>query len=346
MNKNAPQQRATRARKLEDLLGCYYIFGTDTELLRQALGRLKGILAETGSIDFDYAEFWAADAGAGDIIASCRTISLGSARRLVIVHNAESLTPTGKTELAQYLRTRDQADDTVLVCVEDKVNQQGRSVLDKRGALYKAVQELGETREFTHEVLKGGTKQWLSQRFAQRDKVVTPTAAALLLDALGDDLKALGLEVDKICLYCEEKKKIDVADMLPVLSSSPQVGVFDLIDAIVGDRKQEALAAARRIAGDAEQNAGIIFLLEKQIRLLLAAKSMPKASASDISSRLGVSQGRAFHLQKQSKHLSTRFLATATRLLAELDYERKSGKRDLASAIEEFVGRLLLTTAD
>jgi len=346
MNTNAPKQRATRARKLEDLLGCYYIFGTDTELLRQALERLKGILAETGSIDFDFAEFWAGEAGAGDIIASCRTISLGSARRLVIVHNAESLTPTGKTELAQYLRARDPVDNTVLVCVEDKVNQQGKSVVDKRGALYKAIQELGETREYTHEVLKGGTKQWLSQQFALRDKVVTSAAAALLLDALGADLGALGLEVDKVCLYCEEKKKVDVTDMLPVLSSSPQVGVFDLINAIVGGRKQEALATARRIAGDAEQNAGIIFLLEKQIRLLLAAKSMPKAGSSELSLQLGVSQGRAFHLQKQSKQLSTTFLATATRLLAELDYERKSGKRDLASAIEEFVVRLLLVTVD
>lgn len=346
MSSKAPKQRNTRARKLEDLLGCYYIFGTDNELLRQALERLKGILAASGSIDFDCGEFWAGESSAGDVIASCRTISFGSARRLVIVHNAESLTPTGKAELAEYLRRRDPADNTVLVCVEDRVNQQGRSVLDKRGALCKAIQELGETREFTHEVLRGGTKQWLSQRFALRDKVVTPAASALLLDALGHDLNALGLEVDKICLYCEDKKKVDVADMLPVLSSSPQVGVFDLIDAIVGDRKQEALAAARRIAGDAEQNGGIIYLLEKQLRLLLAAKSMPKASASDISSHLGVSQGRAFHLQKQSKQLSKRFLATATRLLAELDYERKSGKRDLASAIEEFVGRLLLTTAD
>lgn len=346
MTTNTPKQRPARARTLEDLLGCYYIFGTDTELLRQALERLKSILAASGSIDFDCGEFWADEVGVGDIIASCRTISFGSARRLVIVHNAESLTPTGKAELADYLRGRELADDTVLVCVEDKVNKQGKSVLDKRGALYKAVQELGETREYTHEVLKGGTKQWLSQKFALRDKIVTSAAAALLLEALGHDLKALGLEVDKICLYCDEKKKVDVTDMLPIISSSPQVSVFDLINAIVGGRDQEALAAARRIAGDAEQNAGIIFLLEKQIRLLLAAKSTPKAGASDLSSRLGVSQGRAFHLQKQSKQLSTRFLATATRLLAELDYERKTGTRDLSSAIEEFVARLLLVKAD
>jgi len=110
----------------------------------------------------------------------------------------------------------------------------------------------------------------------QARKMGRPTAE-LFLNLVGGDLLTIHNELDKLVNYTEGRGEITVEDLQAITSLSPaQIEnhtIFQMTDLIVQKKRQEALEVLNSLLSAGEPPMRILPLIERQLRLLLAAKT-------------------------------------------------------------------------
>lgn len=319
---------------LEKLKSVYLIYGVERYLLDEALERLKTIVAAGGDLTLNFEKF-TPGASADQIIGACQSIPFLAERRLVVVEDYESLSPDDKSKLADYVS--DPSPYAILVLVQHGANKTGKVKVDKRTRLFKAADAGGQAYEYKLDA--AGLDRWIKEAFLNRNKVVTDEAVAYLREAVANDLWRMDSEIEKISQFADEIKKIDIEQVRSVASASPETGVFDLIGALVGGKRQESLLLLSRLLEDREAAGRIFYVLEDQLRLIIRAKAqldkgIPDREAAGI---LKVSPGRIYYLKNQSRAFSYPQLKRALGLIAQADLQRKTGQLEPKLILEKLV---------
>ena len=112
--------------------------------------------------------------------------------------------------------------------------------VDKRKAFYKTLEKIGTVESFS--AWSPDDKDWadraeLAGRAAlrKREKEIAEAALGELIARAGFNARQLENEIEKLCLFVGERKKIELADVTAICSRSKTAKAFALGDA-VGDR--------------------------------------------------------------------------------------------------------------
>ena len=117
--------------------------------------------------------------------------------------------------------------------------------VDKRKAFFKALDKLGATEIFS--AWSADDKDWAERADAAartavraRQKEISEDALAELINRVGPNARQLDTEVEKLCLFVGDRKKIEMADVAAICSRNKTARAFALGDAL-GDRNLPAL---------------------------------------------------------------------------------------------------------
>lgn len=214
--------------------------------------------------------------------------------------------------------------------------------VDKRRKLYKTIEKVGVVCEAAPLKSKDA-RVWIDAKMSGSGKVFSSAAMEELMTALSlmpqISLGFLDNEIDKLLLYAGKEAKITPRHLQAVLSASPEVSIFSMIEALSQKRAKEALQLLAIQVNAGENLLRIVALLARQIRHLLYAKDLQAAGGHSrgIGERLGVPPFVAEKIINQGKGFPRATLRQALVDLAEIDRGLKNGTAGIAAVEALFI---------
>ena len=259
----------------------------------------------------------------GQIIDLANTLPVLAEKRVTFVDNAVFFATSKNAEnkynedpLLKYL-----ANPNTSCCLIFRII--GKA--DKRKKIYKAVEERGQTVEFTG--LTGeNLEHWVAAFLKERGKTLDKAAFNTLALLAGEGLEVLQNELEKLSLYSQDASVITLEMVQDIVTKNTEINVFNLIDNIAEKKGQKALELLETSLIMGEVPMKLISLLIRQYRLILAAKDMVSQGFSEkqIREKLSI---QPFVLKKvlmQGRRFSDEQLVNALEKLLETEFLLKS----------------------
>ena len=159
--------------------------------------------------------------------------------------------------------------------------------VDKRKTFYKTLEKIGSVESFAGWAADG--REWVSQAelaarrgLRERQKEISDDALSELVAAVGPHRRLLENEVEKLALYTGERKSINKADVLQIVTRGKQARAFALGNAL-GDRDLPRLLRCLddelwELQFDSRKSEiGLLYGLIGKIRVLIFLQEMLKA---------------------------------------------------------------------
>lgn len=265
-----------------------------------------------------------------------RTGSLFAQKRAVVVRNAEALKGDG-AEVESYLD--DPTPGVTLVLLAAKV--------DKRKNPWKRIVDRAEA--FEAEPPKGrGLYGWVAGEARRQGVVLRDEGLQEIVDRLGQDLRRISGEIEKLAAYAGGAKgPMSAEDVAAVLGRGVAQPVYKLTDAAVERNLPEALRHLEALLEERGAEFFVLSALHRSIRQLRATGALKarRASRDEMVAQLGLPANMAFKLP-QLVEAAGRWqdgeLKSALAVLAEADARLKSGAEPravLTAALVKACGR-------
>jgi DNA polymerase-3 subunit delta len=312
----------------------YIYYGEDEFSLREELAALKAQLDSDDMLASNTSLLDGRQLQPAELLAPCGTVPFLGSHRLVIV---EGLLGRFETSRAPGKRRDDRAsrqstapwkalpsalqelpDTTVLVLVDGR--------LTPGNPLLRLLAPLGEVREF-RPLRRRAVPDWIRQRARARALSVSPGAVALLADLVGNDLRVLSQEMEKLGVYAQDRQ-IEEHDVRLLVSSAREVSVLSMVDAVVEGRSNVAIRLLEQLQNEGASPTYLLNMITRQYRHLILAKELLLAhlSPAEIGRRLGIVSDFALRkVLEQAARYSLPQLEAAYRRLLEADAAIKRG---------------------
>jgi DNA polymerase III subunit delta len=311
----------------------YLLTGSDRPKIETALKRLRGHFVPEA---IDIAN--ALDISGESAVALCNAGSLFGDAKLVVVEDIDGRPDSDQRRkggwksadveaVGAYLRNP--APDTVLALVGEDVK--------KTTALWKACAKAGTILEFA--VAKKGLQGWVTEQFRQRGVQAEPEASAALVQLVGDDLRALQTEVDKLATWAAGEP-VGEREVLILAAPFGEEPLYALTDALGTRNGSSAIALSEAIFEKDDRkrrdvSARMAGAIASHITRLAALKRLSGrgVSSKEAAADLGMHPFRAQKLYEQAEGFSADELYDAVVRLAQLDGSLK-GRSRLAPDLE------------
>jgi DNA polymerase-3 subunit delta len=254
----------------------YYFFGEDSYNLSTTLSTLESSFTPMLQSDFDKEIIYSEDKSVGDILGHASSFPFGSERKLIIVKEAEKL--KDKKPLKDYADSP--VDFTVIAFFHNgfiaNLNSEPFKTLDTKGFLYEAKELKGK-----HLI------SWLVHEAEEKGKIFPDENAQLMVDIVGENRSILEVQLEKICIFLNNKKEITIETIQQISSELKQFNIFDLQNAIGLKDKTKSLSVANNLLDNGAEPTFIISMLTRYFTGLakvteLRSKNIPDRDAARI----------------------------------------------------------------
>jgi DNA polymerase III subunit delta len=220
----------------------YLLHGDEPYYLDRVADELEKTVVPVAERGFNQFVLFGKDADVGAVLNYARRYPFMAERQLVLVKDAQSLTGIGDKAAQKLLEdyALNPLASTVLVLCY--VREDGKPALDERKAWVKSFGSKG--------VLLGIKKlyenklvDWVGDYCREQGVKISPKACALLADHIGNDLRRMASEIDKILLNLAVSEEISATTVERLVGISRDYNVFELQKALV----QRDVVKANRI---------------------------------------------------------------------------------------------------
>ena len=181
--------------------------------------------------------------------------------------------------------------------------------------------------------------EWVVRRARAQGHRIAPEAARTLVESLGDDLRMLAGEIDKLGTYVGAGGEIRLEDVEALTPVSRQTKVFDLTDALARRDTRTALRLLHELLANGESPLGIVALTAFQTRALMQVKLLTERGMG--SYQIASTAGLAPFVVEKSLPLARRFtfaqLDAANHTLLEIDVALKRSRMTPELALDLLV---------
>ena len=241
----------------------YLFYGEEDFLIDEAVKRLK---AAGDFSDFNFEVIDGEVADLNSVLNAILTQPMLSSRRMVVIKDLPVFSRSDEKEIEPLMKVLQSGEAMVVFTLSE---------VDKRRKFFKAVESLGEVKEFKPFAEWEGNKviAWIVEKVRQSGKKIGAHAANLLYETSGSNLRILASEIDKLVTYIGERGHIEEKDVM-ALATYGKVNVFTLLDALRDKNIPKAHEALAKLLKDKEEPVGLVALLATQYRMLLQVKSL------------------------------------------------------------------------
>jgi DNA polymerase-3 subunit delta len=185
----------------------------------------------------------------------------------------------------------------------------------------------------------GDLSRWISEHVRERGGRIEAPAASMLARYVGNTLRLLVNEIDKLLTYVGPERAITQGDVERLVSYAQEANIFHMVDALGTRNTRRAMELVEQLLGDGQHPLYLLRMITRQFRMLLEIKELQAkgTSAGDIRALLGL---HPFVVQKtvqQARNFSMRQLEDTYHRLLEMEVAMKSGEMDQHLALNLFV---------
>jgi DNA polymerase III subunit delta len=272
---------------------------------------------------------------------------LSNRRKVIVYQYLSRLAGRGKARpdqaateaLAEYLSRIPPTTD--LIFVEDRLLQPSFPILKlAHGLNAEGVKSFGGPRP-------EDLPRWIAQRVRQKGASIERPAAVALANVVGDDLRALDNELQKLALYVNGERPITQADVKLLAAYVAGAENFGLANAIGRGDARKALDQMHRLLQDGASPLGILASIVGQLRGLLEVKDMAERGMSPaaIASHKGWRSDYAAKMRlKEAGRFSMARLQQSLEMLLETDLAIKTGRLEPLLALDTVLVELCAQT--
>ena len=189
------------------------------------------VMPETNR-DFDMELLYGSDVDAVRVADSCQQFPMLGERRLVVVREFQQMR-SSQDALASYCKNP--SPTSVLVLCHKNGN------LDKRKALYKAVEQCGGIMFESKRVYESSLPSFIQRYLKSAGKDIEPKATQMLVEHVGTDLMRMSSELDKLLVAMPVGESRVVAALVEEQTGmSKDFNNFELIAALSKKQKSQA----------------------------------------------------------------------------------------------------------
>lgn len=327
----------------------YILTGPDDFSLRCSLKKLKAALGDPSLLEVNTTLFDGHMVTPDELRTACETLPFLAEKRLVIADGLlgrfEPRAKPAKPKKASGASGRKDGPKSFAGCIASLPGSTVLVLIDGRiksnNPLFKALSSQAQVRTFP--LLKNNMlRQWIKERITNEGGSMSPRAMELLGGLVGGNLWIMTSEIKKLALF-SQGRQIEEDDVKMLVSSTQQLSVFTMVDAILEFKVGLAERALQELLQAGVAPAYLLFMLSQQARRLLLASEMKKAgrSAPEIQDRLGISLEFVWRkIVEQASRYSLWRLKELYRKLLEADLSIKTGKYDGQLALNILVAEL------
>jgi DNA polymerase-3 subunit delta len=351
----------------------YLLHGDDEFTMREHVKKIR----QQGSFDYNQDTYYGGETPLATIIATCDTLPFLTDTRLVVVNGlpkkrrgetssspsesapgdaptsneAENAPVSGKSSKAKKgkkggkggAETRaafektlaeniaHMPESTVLALLVDEV-------LDAKNPLLKAAEQHGKIIQCM--LPKGAAiESWIKKRAQATGVSISPDAAALLANFIGNQLRLLASELDKLATYVGKDATITVQDVRKLSAHVQEARIFDLTDALAQRNRTQALDILHDLLADGEPPLRLISTITTQVRSLLLVKELSQKGmrSSEIATTIGIAPFVADKALRQVGKFTPAQLEGAYRQLLSTDAALKRSRLTPEMALDLLV---------
>jgi DNA polymerase-3 subunit delta len=324
----------------------YLLHGNDEFTCREQLKKL----CRQGNFEFNQDTYSGGEVDMMTITATCNTFPFLSDQRLVILdglpkrRRGEDSGETKQTpeksdkpkkgkkgsknrtatragfekSIAEYIR--ELPETTVLIVLADEE-------LTASSPLLKAAEEHGKVIQCT--LPRGAAvESWINKRATSLGVKISSDATTILANFIGNQLRLLANELDKLATYVGPGATIRFEDVRLLSTQVQEARIFDLTDALAQRNRKQALDILHDLLSDGEPPLKLISTITSQVRSLLLVKELADDGlrVSQIVSATGMAPFVAEKALRQIGKFSTAQLEGAYHELLSTDAALKRSR--------------------
>jgi len=310
----------------------YFFFGEEDYLLEEALQRMRKAVVDPATADFNCDVLYGSEVDGQKITAIASAYPVMAQRRLVVVKEAHRLSVKSLELVARYAARP--SPSTCLIVVAGKVDlrQKGFAAL-KDHSVWVEFKPLYESQ------VPGWVKTYLSERGLK----ISDEALLLLQASVGNSLRALVNELEKVGLNLGDRKAIAIEDIEEVVGRSRRHSVFELADAVGSKDLGAALRILRTMLEVGESPVGIVAMLTRHFGLLWKTRawSRQRKSPDEIAELIQVPRYFVQNYCRQSRNYSDEEIHWAIGQLLATDVSLKTSSLKPRIAMELLLYRVI-----
>lgn len=319
----------------------YVLYGTEDFLINETKQLLINYALSEEEIEFNLSSYDLEETPIEVAIEDAETFPFVGERRLIFLNNPTFLTgEKSKSKIEHNLNK-----------LEAYLKEPAPySIIVFSGAYEK----LDERKKLTKELKRQGTVVdakklneqelilWVKERVAISGVEIDDEAVHQLLTLSGTNLLMLTTEVDKLALYANGGKKIDVNMVEKLVSRSLEQNIFSLVDKIVQRKIEDAFRIYYDLLKQNEEPLKILAILAGQFRLIYQVKELARKGygQQQIAGFVKVHPFRVKLAAGQARLFKDEELAQIMNMLADADYLAKTGGMNKEMILEMFLFRL------
>ncbi|TCZ77038.1 DNA polymerase III subunit delta [Paenibacillus albiflavus] len=323
------------------LLPLYVCYGQEKYLMQQFIDYVADQLIEPEYKEFAISKFDLKETSIEAVIEDAETPPFMVPHKLIFAHNALFLTgakDTGKADhdldkLVEYLKAP--AEYSVIIFTVDAEK------LDERKTIVKKIKALDALVPFP---LLGPEElhTWVVKAATKAGFTFEAGAVEQLIMNIGANLQQLSTEIEKLSLYLQNSGTATIELIDKLVARSSEQSVFMLVEEVAKLRIERAFLLLEELLKHKEEPIKIMMLIARQFRIMLQVKELTKQgySQSQIASQIGLHPYAVKIAEGQARSFEAGYLTTIIAMLADLDYQMKSGQIDKVLGLELFLMKL------
>ncbi len=278
----------------QPLAKLYVVHGEEQYLQRQIYDTLQRRIEQDGAFEWNWINLRASkDLQSGDIIREIITTPWGNGEKVIALTDAELLPAKDLEKLAEWISNTETTNCLAMFFTK----------IDKRLKAIKMLLRIGVVVECN--ALKGETLvRWVQDYVRLKHKKIDRAVVERFLAKTGSDLNFITNELEKLLLYIGSETVIRDEDVSAITSTGPgqlhHGAIFDMVEAIAARNLSNALAILTQLLDAKEPPLRILPLIDRQLRLLLTAKTRGSMSITVAAKAMG--ESRDYSLKQIEKY--------------------------------------------
>lgn len=340
--------------KQDELKTVYLLYGPEMYLKDIVLSKVKEKYLDSSFETLNYSYIDGKSASHNDIINACETLPFMSEKKIVVVDDlplfkgsnkeessSKAETSQGEDALSDYVNNISETTCLIFIWSGEKV--------DNRKRIIKNIKKIGRVIEL-EKIKNEELDRWTINQFKIHKKNISKNEISYFLVSTSyldrntdKTLYDLENEIKKVVNYIGDRDEITKSDIDDTKPKSLENDIFKLVDYI----SQKNIAMAIKLfnemilSGEAAQK--IMYMITRQIRLLLAAKLLREKGydIKTIGQKINVYHN--FIIQKlisQSMGFSERELIVGLERCRDTDSDIKTGRVDAKLGMEILIVEL------
>jgi DNA polymerase III subunit delta len=319
-----------RRLKRNELAPVIFLWGEESWLVDETIGQIEAVALQPEAREFNREVFYGDEAEVQEVVTAAQTLPWLGMQRLVLVRGADALPRAADPSLVAYCTQP--SPSTCLIFAAQRV--------ETSRPLFSLLLKLPWAVRFRR-LLARELSTWIEQRVAARGCRISADAVAALIDTVGNDLRLLANEIDKLVTFVGSEHAIEVESLTALTDDMREMSAFELARCLSAGDLAEALRAWSKFASSGEYPGLALGAVIHHVRQLWRIKLAQHAGTSPerLARELNIPAFTVRRLSAQAAAIESEWLRQWLEALLEADQTLKGSGLPPQSVFEKLILR-------